>query len=63
MHALPPHSPSDAGSGEAGKALLQRLQAQGALWSEYIPDDTWLVLAPPGFEDTPAAAGHTVVRL
>lgn len=45
----------------AAASLLQRLEAAGALWSEFLPDDAWLMLAPPGFEDSPAAAGCTVV--
>lgn len=42
-------------------SLLSALEVQGAVWSEFVPDDAWLVLASPGFEDTPAAAGLAVV--
>lgn len=43
--------------------LLAQLEAAGALWSEHIPDDAWLVLAAPGFEDSPAATAHKVVSV
>lgn len=45
--------------------LLQRLQSAGAYWSEFIPDDAWLVVAPEGFETSAVVApgsGHSAVR-
>lgn len=54
--------PAAARAADSG-ALLQQLHAAGGLWSEFIPDDGWLVLAAPGFERGPAAAAaRSVVR-